>query len=84
MHVEVSRQVETSAVTAKGQVVIPSGLRRRYGIKKGTRVFFVESGQGLIFRLITNGYIASIRGSLGSKGKAMRILLREKKRERKV
>jgi len=84
MHVEVSRQVETSAVTAKGQVVIPSRLRRRYGIKKGTRVFFVESGQGLIFRLITNGYIASIRGSLGSKGKAMRILLREKKRERKV
>jgi AbrB family looped-hinge helix DNA binding protein len=28
--------------TAKGQIVIPSALRQKYGIKKGTRVEFLE------------------------------------------
>jgi AbrB family looped-hinge helix DNA binding protein len=28
--------------SAKGQIVIPSALRQKYGIKKGTRVEFLE------------------------------------------
>ena len=34
--------METSIVTSKGQVVIPSKLRRKYGIKNGTRIHFYE------------------------------------------
>jgi bifunctional DNA-binding transcriptional regulator/antitoxin component of YhaV-PrlF toxin-antitoxin module len=59
-------------------------LRRRHGTKKGTRVCFVENGQDLILRPVTDGYIESIKGSLGSKGKAMKIPLQEKRREREL
>src|SRR5271155_1265624 len=34
--------------TAKGQVVIPSALREKYGIKKGTRVEFLEEGGKIV------------------------------------
>jgi hypothetical protein len=33
---------------------------------------------------VTDEYIESIKGSLGSNGKAMKILLQEKKREQKL
>jgi AbrB family looped-hinge helix DNA binding protein len=32
----------TSIVTVKGQVVIPAAMRRKFGIKKGSRVAFIE------------------------------------------
>jgi AbrB family looped-hinge helix DNA binding protein len=34
--------------SAKGQIVIPSALREKYGIKKGTRVEFVEEGGKIV------------------------------------
>jgi AbrB family looped-hinge helix DNA binding protein len=34
--------------SAKGQIVIPSVLREKYGIKKGTRVEFVEEGGKIV------------------------------------
>ncbi len=34
--------MEKAYVTAKGQLVIPAKIRRRYGIKSGTKVYFVE------------------------------------------
>lgn len=36
--------------TAKGQIVIPSALREKYGIKKGTRVEFLEEGGKIILQ----------------------------------
>ncbi len=33
---------EVTTVTRKRQLVIPSKLRRKYGIRKGTQVAFVE------------------------------------------
>ena len=34
--------------TAKGQILIPSALREKYGIKKGTRVEFLEEGGKIV------------------------------------
>lgn len=34
--------------TARGQIVIPSALREKYGIKKGTRVEFMEEGGRIV------------------------------------
>jgi AbrB family looped-hinge helix DNA binding protein len=60
---------ESAVVTPKGQVVIPARLRRRLGIRGGTRLFFREQGTGLIVQPLTDAYIRSLRGSLKSKGK---------------
>ena len=35
-------------VSSKGQLVIPSAIRQKFGIEAGTRVKFVEEGAGLL------------------------------------
>jgi AbrB family looped-hinge helix DNA binding protein len=49
-------------VTSKGQLVVPAHIRRRYGIKPGTRINFVEEGTRIIFQPVTREYISSFRG----------------------
>jgi len=39
-----------TAVTVKGQVVIPAKIRHRLGIKKGTKLFFEERKGEIILR----------------------------------
>ena len=55
---------DISVVTAKGQVVIPAKLRRRFGIKQGTVVSFVEENGRLVIQPITQDFIRSLKGSL--------------------
>jgi AbrB family looped-hinge helix DNA binding protein len=39
---------ETATVTSKSMINIPAKIRRKYGIKEGTRVVFVEEEGQLI------------------------------------
>jgi len=59
--------MDTSYVTSKGQLVVPSRIRRKYGIKEGTRVNFVEDGDRIIFQPVTPEYISSFRGMFKQK-----------------
>ena len=77
-------KTEVSTVTTKGQLVIPSKLRRKYSIKEGTQVAFVEEENRLILQPLTSEFIRSLRGSLGKDSKALEILLAERRRERKL
>jgi len=74
---------DTSTVTSKGQLVIPSRLRRKFGIRKGTRVAFLEEDDRLILQPITREYIESLQGILRGGPSPLKILLRERRRERK-
>ena len=76
--------METSIVTSKGQVVIPSKLRRKYGIKNGTRIHFYEVNEEMRIVPVTPELIDKNIGLLGTKGKLMRALLEDKKREREL
>ena len=75
---------EVSTVTTKGQLVIPSKLRRKYSITKGTQVAFVEEENRLILQPITPEFIRSLRGYLGKGSKALEVLLEDRKREREL
>jgi AbrB family looped-hinge helix DNA binding protein len=77
-------KTEVSTVTTKGQLVIPSKLRRKYSIKQGTQVAFLEQENRLVLQPLTAEFIRSLRGSLGKDSKAPEILLRERRRERKL
>jgi AbrB family looped-hinge helix DNA binding protein len=74
--------METTA-TAKGQIVIPASIRRRLGIKEGTRIKIEEKGDEIILKPITREYVHRLRGKFRGKG-LMKALLAEKKRERKL
>jgi AbrB family looped-hinge helix DNA binding protein len=74
--------VETTA-TSKGQIVIPSSIRRKFGIKEGTRIEIEvdESAKEIILKPITREYVHSLRGKFRGKG-LLKALMTEKKKER--
>ena len=72
--------METYA-TVKGQIVIPSSLRRKFGIKAGTKIQVYEEDGRIILQPITRDYIRSVRGLFKGSG-AMKVLIEERKRER--
>ena len=76
--------METTA-TSKGQIVIPSSIRRKLGIKEGTRIQIElnEPEKEIVLKPITREYIHSLRGKFRGKG-LMKALLAEKKREREL
>lgn len=43
--------METTSVTSKGQVTIPLKIRQRLGIRKGSKVSFVLSGDHVELRV---------------------------------
>jgi AbrB family looped-hinge helix DNA binding protein len=69
-------------VTVKGQVVIPSRLRRKFGIKKGTQVSLFERDGEIVIKPITDEYIRSMAGITGTKGRLLKALKEEKAKER--
>jgi AbrB family looped-hinge helix DNA binding protein len=76
--------METGYVTSKGQLVIPSKLRRKFGIKPGTMVNFFEEEDGIKIIPLTPEVISSNKGFLGTKGKLLKALMEEKKKEREL
>ncbi|MBI1800943.1 MAG: AbrB/MazE/SpoVT family DNA-binding domain-containing protein [Chloroflexi bacterium] len=72
--------METTATT-KGQIVIPAALRKKYGIKAGTRIRITDEGERIILQPITRQYIHGLRGSLKGGG-GLKALIEERRRER--
>ncbi len=52
-------KTEVSTVTTKGQLVIPAKLRRKYSIKEGTQVAFLEQENRLVLQPLTAEFIRS-------------------------
>ena len=75
---------EVSTVTTKGQLVIPSKLRRKYNIRKGTQVAIFEEGERIVLQPLTPEYVRSLRGSLKGEPSALKFLLEDRKREREL
>jgi AbrB family looped-hinge helix DNA binding protein len=74
--------MEIAFVTSKGQLVIPARLRRRYGIKPGTKVCFIERDNEILFQPVTKEYIRSVRGMLKSHTSVTQELLKERARDK--
>jgi AbrB family looped-hinge helix DNA binding protein len=70
-------------VTSNGRITIPSGIRRRLGIKEGTciRIDLDDGNKKIILTLITREYVHSLRGKYKGRG-LMKALMAEKKRDR--
>ena len=75
--------METSIMTNKGQVVIPRRLRRKYGIKPGTKVGFVDREGELVMRALTKEYFESFAGILKGDDSLLEELMKEKEKEKK-
>jgi len=76
--------METSVVTVKGQIVVPAKIRRAFGIKKGTKIAFIEQNGKLIIQPLDKNYFESLAGILGKDGDMLKGLMEDKKREREL
>lgn len=68
-------------VTTKGQIVIPAKLRKKYGIKSGTRIIVNDTGDAIELKPITDQYLRKLQGSLKG-GSALKVLLAERRKDR--
>jgi AbrB family looped-hinge helix DNA binding protein len=64
--------------TQKGQIVIPATLRRKYGIKSGTRIFVTDIGNAIVLKPMTERYLRNLQGSLRGRG-GLKVLLEERR-----
>lgn len=76
--------MDKAVVTSKGQIVIPSRMRRKFGIKKGTQIYLYEWDGQIVIRPVTDEYLQSLAGITGTKGKLLRALMEEKAKEREL
>jgi AbrB family looped-hinge helix DNA binding protein len=76
--------METSVVTIKGQIVVPVKIRRKFGIKKGTKIAFIEQNGNLLIQPLDKNYFESLAGILGTDGDMLKGLMEDKKKEREL
>lgn len=74
--------MDAAYVTTKGQLVIPARIRRKLGIKPGTKVCFVERGGEILFQPVTKEYIRSVCGMLKSSTSVTQELLTDRKKDK--
>jgi AbrB family looped-hinge helix DNA binding protein len=72
--------METYA-SVKGQIVIPAKLRKKYGIKNGTKIIVTDLGDVITLKPVTEQYLKNLQGSLRGKG-GLGVLLDERRRDK--
>ncbi len=72
--------METYA-TVKGQIVIPATLRRKYGIKNGTKIIVTDVGNAIVLKPVTEQYLRSLQGSLKGRG-GLKTLMDERRKDK--
>ena len=72
-----------TTITSKGQIVIPSRLRKKYDMAEGTRIQIIDDGEQIILKPITPQYVRKLRGMLKGKG-GLKVLMEERQREREL
>jgi AbrB family looped-hinge helix DNA binding protein len=65
--------IEYATVKAKGQIVIPVELRRRFQIDEGTKVAFLEEEGRLFIQPVTDEFIDAMQGMLAGRGLPDRV-----------
>jgi len=67
--------------TIKGQIVIPAKIRARFKIKKGTQINVYDDGKRIIVEPLADDPIEEGRGMLKTRGKILRALVEDRKKE---
>lgn len=78
-----SEKTAVTVITTKGQVVIPSRIRKEMDIKPGTRLVVIRKNGEIILKPIGKEFLESIAGTLKTGGKLARKLLRDRRKDRR-
>jgi AbrB family looped-hinge helix DNA binding protein len=67
--------------TVKGQILIPASLRRKYRIGRGTPLRVYGGKNRIILEPVDRDLVEEGRGMLKTKGRVLRSLIEDRKRE---
>lgn len=70
-----------TAVTKRGQTVIPAAIRKRYQIDNGAHLVWLDDGETIRVVPVTGNPLQSLRGR-GRGGKLTERLLSERRKDR--
>ncbi|MFH0921953.1 MAG: AbrB/MazE/SpoVT family DNA-binding domain-containing protein [Fibrobacterota bacterium] len=73
----------TAILTSKGQIVIPSGLRSKYHLEKGTALMVEEVPGGIVLRKADPEHFNRLAGILGKGRNLSKKLLAERRKDKK-
>jgi len=76
-------EVAVVTSTVKGQIVIPADIRKKFNIKRGSRVDVYDEGNKIIVEPLPDDPIQEGRGMLKTQGRILKALVADKKREAK-
>ncbi len=76
-----TQQTMKAKVSAKGWVVIPAALRKKFQIKPGTLVEFKETGGGIIIIPKQKDPVEELYGKLAEKPSLIHALMESRKEE---
>lgn len=76
--------METSIITSKGQIVIPKKFRKKFAIKPGDKIGFIEKDGNLIIRALNKEFFESFAGILKGGGDLLGELMKEKANEKEL
>ena len=67
-----------TTITTKGQIVIPSRIRKQRGLKKGTKMILEERGEELVLKPLNSNYLERASQILKTNGQLSEKLLAER------
>jgi len=70
-----------TAVTRRGQTVIPAQIRKRYGIREGDKLVWIDDGETIRVVPVPANPLKALRGS-GKGENLLQTLLKERQKER--
>lgn len=73
--------MDIKIVDGLGRVVIPAELRRKFKMKAGTKVTFINTDDGIEVKVVDKKYFDGLAGSLGLKGMHLKSLMDGKNAE---
>lgn len=72
-----------STFTERGRTVIPAEIRKRYKLKKGTKLVWLDKGKTITVVPIPDDPVEALRGSGKGEGLVAKIL-EERKKDREL
>lgn len=69
-------------LSSKGQLVIPSEIRSKYGLRKGDRFLVCEEARAIILRPLERHPVLDLRGAYKGDANLTELLLQERQAEK--
>ena len=69
--------------TVKGQVLIPADIRRKFNIRKGTSLNIYADAERIYLEPVSEDLVERSKGFLNTKGRVLKALLEDRRREAK-